>query len=64
MPRLLQHFLAPIGRLVHAAPDSPTAVRDEDIPLGCESADPSLQFDTWEPLPAPGPAPLVLSSNL
>lgn len=61
MPRLLQQLLAPFDPIVHPAPavarDAPS---DEDIALGCECADPALQFESWEPaslLQQPAAAP-------
>ena len=38
-----QPFLA----LPHGAPESAHHVMDEDVPLGCECADPALQIDGW-----------------
>jgi hypothetical protein len=50
MPRLLQ-FLNPFdAEAASRRADVPPSY-DEDLALGCESADPSLQFEGWEPAP-------------
>lgn len=57
MPTVLQQLWSPMER-AFARRDSERAehARDDDIVLGCECADPSLQFEAWEPLDAQRPA--------
>ena len=59
MPRLLQQLLAPLDRIA-LDPREPAGrpAPEDDLALGCESANPALQFEAWEPsLPVQGPAP-------
>lgn len=49
----LQHLLASFD---HDAQDArergANSLMDDDLALGCECANPALQFDTWEPAAA------------
>ncbi len=62
MASLLQHLLSPLDPGV---PDRGQALQDgiaDDIALGCECANPALQFEGWDALVAlaargPGSAP-------
>lgn len=57
MPTVLQQLLSPMERAFGAREAvRAETVRDDDIVLGCESAYPFLQFDSWEPLEATHPA--------
>ncbi len=59
MSRLLQQILAPRDANQRDAREnafSPSAF-DDDLALGCECANPALQFESWEPAAMPkGPA--------
>lgn len=57
----MPNLFAPLWSLrqAHAASfaDASTAGGDDDLALGFESANPALQFESWEPAPAvPGAA--------
>jgi hypothetical protein len=59
MSRLLQQILAPLDADARHAREhaffQPAA--DDDLALGCECANPALQFESWEPAATPqGPA--------
>ena len=59
MSRLLQQILAPLDAHARDAREHaflPSAA-DDDLALGCECANPALQFESWEPAATPqGPA--------
>ena len=59
MSRLLQQILAPLDAHARQARENaflPSA-SDDDLALGCECANPALQFESWEPAATPqGPA--------
>lgn len=58
MSRLLQQILAPLDARAHDAREHALQpASDEDLALGCECANPALQFEGWEPAATPqGPA--------
>ena len=51
MARLLQQLLSPLEPILPHGAQQAASTRDDDVALGCECADPSLQFEGWEPLP-------------
>jgi hypothetical protein len=58
MPSMFQQALAKAHPLQgRVPPQLPAFPQDEDLALGCESANPALQLEGWEPqlpaLPAP-----------
>ncbi|KQT08744.1 hypothetical protein [Ramlibacter sp. Leaf400] len=60
MARLLQHLLASFDHDAQDARDrTANSLMDDDLALGCECANPALQFESWEPAAAVpmGPAP-------
>ncbi|HYF20905.1 MAG TPA: hypothetical protein VEA40_23775 [Ramlibacter sp.] len=57
MASLLQQLLAPLDPFGPPAREQRPPAGDEDVPLGCESANPALQFECWEPLPTSPAAP-------
>ena len=59
MSRLLQHILGPLDADTRDAREHAVfpSTSDEDLALGCECANPALQFESWEPAATPqGPA--------
>ena len=74
MSRLLQQILAPLDANTRDARDHAVlqSAADDDLALGCECANPALQFESWEPAATPqGPAAatvvrvvLIMSSSL
>lgn len=59
MSRLLQQILAPLEADTRDARDHAfsQSASDDDLALGCECANPALQFESWEPAATPqGPA--------
>ena len=58
MSRLLQQLLAPLDANSRDAREhAPQSAFDDDLALGCECANPALQFESWEPAATPqGPA--------
>jgi hypothetical protein len=58
MARLLQQLLAPFEPIEqHLREQAARAAAEDDLALGCECANPALQFEAWEPslLPQQGP---------
>jgi hypothetical protein len=54
MSRLLQQILAPLDASARDARElAHQPASDEDLALGCESANPALQFEGWEPAATP-----------
>jgi hypothetical protein len=54
MPTVFQQLFSPVERaFAPREPQYACAAQDDDIVLGCESANPSLQFEAWEPLTDP-----------
>jgi hypothetical protein len=59
MSRLLQQILAPLHADACDSRDHAfsQSISDDDLALGCECANPVLQFESWEPAAMPqGPA--------
>lgn len=52
MPRLFQHFSTSTGNeFARVRAGEVEHPREDDLALGFESADPSLQLECWEPAP-------------